>query len=513
MLRRSVRGSDLPGRRALQCPVRKEVNGSVTGFSRLNVVSRLIIGFAALFAVTTSVSVYSMIKLNEFNKASAHMLELGERLIEHKERLSDALLSELSYEKKYAISKDPAFREGFVTAGKDFTKHLAGASAIADTLGSKEILDNIAKQHSRYRDLIEEEAKNSGSGGTRRPGWYRQEKEKTVEAMIEEIKNLELYIEDDTRNRIDGLAKAGTRALRTGLVMAASSLLIGILIAAGITLSITRPLSVIKRKTRKISSGNFEDPLTLSSPPEIGHLARALNLMCERLKETDRMKSDFFSLMAHELRTPLASMKGGIALLRRDVDGSHSQARGKVLAIMSEECNRLIEHVNSLLDLSKMEAGIIDFNFAPGDVKPIVQRAVSEIEPLYTARSITFEFHETGKTPSVRMDGERVLQVMRNLLGNAVKFTPDGGRIAVSLKTVAGGVEISVVDSGPGIPEEDRTAIFDKYRQSATQAYSGGTGTGLGLAIAKHVVDAHGGRIWVESELGRGSTFTVFLRG
>ncbi len=91
MLRRSVRGSDLPGRRALQCPVRKEVNGSVTGFSRLNVVSRLIIGFAALFAVTTSVSVYSMIKLNEFNKASAHMLELGERLIEHKERLSDAL--------------------------------------------------------------------------------------------------------------------------------------------------------------------------------------------------------------------------------------------------------------------------------------------------------------------------------------------------------------------------------------------------------------------------------------
>ncbi len=331
--------------------------------------------------------------------------------------------------------------------------------------------------------------------------------------MIEEIKNLELYIEDDTRNRIDGLAKAGTRALRTGLVMAASSLLIGILIAAGITLSITRPLSVIKRKTRKISSGNFEDPLTLSSPPEIGHLARALNLMCERLKETDRMKSDFFSLMAHELRTPLASMKGGIALLRRDVDGSHSQARGKVLAIMSEECNRLIEHVNCLLDLSKMEAGIIDFNFAAGDVKPIVQRVASEIEPLYTARSITFEFHETGEMPSVTMDGERVLQVMRNLLGNEVKFTPDGGRIAVSLKPVAGGVEISVADSGPGIPEEDRTAIFDKYRQSATQAYSGGTGTGLGLAIAKHVVDAHGGRIWVESELGKGSTFTVFLRG
>lgn len=485
----------------------------MTGFSGLNVVWRLIIGFTALFAVTTSVSVYSMIKLNEFNEASTHMLALGERLIEHKERLSDALLSELSYERKYAISRDPAFHDGFVKAGRDFASHLAGASAIADTLGSKEILDSIAKQHSRYRALIEEEAQRGGSAGAHRPGWYRLEKEKTVEAMIEEIKNLQLYVEDDTKNRIDGLAKAGTRALRIGLVMAASSLLIGILIATGITLSITRPLSVIKRKTRKISSGNFEDPLDLSSPPEIGHLARALNLMCDRLKETERMKSDFFSLMAHELRTPLASMKGGIALLKRDADGSRGQARDKILAIMSEECNRLIEHVNALLDLSKMEAGIIDFNFASGDVKSIVQRAVSEIEPLYVARSITLEFHEAGKTPPVMMDGERILQVMRNLIGNAVKFTPDGGRIAVYLRPVAGGVEISVTDSGPGIPEEDRATIFDKYRQSATQAYSGGTGTGLGLAIAKHVVDAHGGRICVESELKRGSTFTVFLPG
>lgn len=493
--------------------VPEEVSDPVTGFSSLNVVWRLIIGFTALFAVTTSVSVYSMVKLNQFNKASTYMLELGDRLIEHKERLSDALLSELSYEKKYAISKDPAFREGLVSAGKDFTKHLAGASAIADTLGSKEILENISKQHSRYRALIEEETINGGPGGPRRPGWYRQEKEKAVEAMIEEIKNLQLYVEDDTKHRIDGLAKAGTRALRIGLIMAASSLLIGILIAAGITLSITRPLSVIKRKTRKISSGNFEDPLDLSSPPEIGHLARSLNLMCDRLKEAERMKSDFFSLMAHELRTPLASMKGGIALLKRDVDASRSQARDKILAIMAEECNRLIEHVNSLLDLSKMEAGIIDFNFAAGDVKPIVQRAASEIEPLYAARSITFEFHETGEAPPVMMDSERVLQVVRNLLGNAVKFTPDGGRIAVSLKCVAGGVEISVADSGPGIPAEDRAAIFDKYRQSTTRAYSGSRGTGLGLAIVKHVVDVHGGRICVESEMGRGSTFTVFLPG
>ncbi len=479
----------------------------MSAYSRLNVFARLTIGFTALFVVTMSVSVYSIVKLNQFNRASRYMLEMGDRLIDYKERMSDALLSELSYEKKYAISKDRALYDRFVSAGKDFAGHLTQAATIADTLGSKEILDSIEKQHSRYKTLVGEEANHPGPGSS---GWYKAEKEKIVEAMIEEIRNLELYVEDDIKDRIEGLAKAGTRALRVALVMAGFSLLFGILIASGITLGITRPLSVMKRKTREIAGGNFENPLILSCPPEIGDLAQALNLMCDKLKDTDRMKSDFFSLMAHELRTPLSSIKAGITLLKKKADPSQAETREKVLTIMSEECNRLMELVNSLLDLSKMEAGIIDFTFAPGDVKPLLEKVAVEIGPLYAARSIGFHFDATGRIPAVMMDGERILQVIRNLLGNAIKFTPDGGRITLSLKPVAEGLEISVADSGPGIPEEDRTAIFDKYKQSATGAHGG---TGLGLAIAKHVVDAHGGRICVESEPGQGSTFTVFLPG
>ena len=485
--------------------------GLVSGFSKLNVFTRLTIGFAALFAITISTSVYSIIKLNHFNKSSAHMLDLGDRLVEYKERLSDALLSELSYEKKYALSKDRALYDRFVSAGKDFSRYLTEAGAIADTLGSKEILDNIERQHSRYRTLVEEEIKRPGSQDVYSPGRYKAEKEKTLEAMIEEIKNLQLYVEDDTKNRIQGLAKAGTKALRLALIMASFSLLFGVLIASGITLSITRPLSIMKKKTREIARGDFDSPLDISSPPEIGELSRAFNLMCDRLKDADRTKSDFFSLMAHELRTPLSSMKAGITLLKMNPDRSRAGEGDKVLTIMSEECNRLIQLVNSLLDLSRMEAGVVDFDFAIGDVKPLLDKAVAEIEPLYSSRAITFECGKDPEAPPVMMDSERILQVIRNLVGNAVKFTPDGGRIGVSLKPAPGGLEISVADSGPGIPEEDRVAIFDKYKQARMEVYAGIKGTGLGLAIAKYVVDAHGGKICVESELGRGSTFTVFL--
>jgi two-component system, NtrC family, sensor histidine kinase GlrK len=484
----------------------------MAGYSKMNVLTRLTVGFLALFVAATSVSLYAIMKLNQFNKASTHMLQMGDRMTEYKERLSDALLSQMLYEQKYIVLRDNALHGYFLSAAKDFTTYLDEATAIADSLGSKEILVTIKHQHDRYRALVEKEAKHLKTHQAYGAAWYKAEKEKTVEGMIEELNNLQLYMEEDTRNRIKGLVEAGTRALRVALAMAIFSLIFGILIASGITRSITKPLSIMKRKTQEIAEGNFESPLNLSSPPEIGELARAFNLMCRKLNELDKMKSDFFSLMAHELRTPLSSIKAGISLLEKNGDRWDGEKRERVLAIVSEECGRLIGLVNSLLDLSKMEAGMISFDCAPGKVGLLIEKAIVEVEPLSVAKKVSLEYHAAEESPTVvMMDDERILQVLRNLIGNAVKFTPEGGRVQVSSKAVAGGVEISVADSGPGIPEEDRTIIFDKYRQAPAGHQAGIKGTGLGLAIAKHVVDAHGGKIWVESQLGNGSTFTFFL--
>ena len=284
-----------------------------------------------------------------------------------------------------------------------------------------------------------------------------------------------------------------------------------VLLSLFITKSITRPIGLLKSKTREIASGNFEGKLMVRSPPEIGELAAAINSMCEKLHELDRLKTDFFASMSHELRTPLTSIKEGTGLLLDGVGGETTEKQRKLLGILAEESNRLISVVNSLLDLSKMEAGMMAYDFEVAHVDPLVKRALAEIAPLVEAKRIRLESDVDATLPPVRLDPERILQVLRNLLGNAVKFTPNGGLVRVAAKPANGKLAISVKDSGPGIPAESLISIFEKFNQGNRQSAYARQGTGLGLAIAKTIITSHGGKIWAESEPGDGSTFIFVL--
>jgi two-component system sensor histidine kinase GlrK len=234
--------------------------------------------------------------------------------------------------------------------------------------------------------------------------------------------------------------------------------------------------------------------------------------MCERLKELERMKADFFSSMSHELRTPLTSIKEGTGLLLDGVGGQTTDKQRKLLAILAEESNRLIAVVNSLLDLSKMEAGMMSYEFDLVTIDPLIRRAIAEITPLVEAKQIELESNVNPSLPALRLDPERILQVLRNLLGNAVKFTPKGGRVSVVAASVNGNLQVSVTDSGPGVPAESLTTIFEKFSQGSHKGAYTRNGTGLGLAIANNIIKSHGGEIWAESQVGRGSTFVFVLR-
>jgi two-component system sensor histidine kinase GlrK len=233
--------------------------------------------------------------------------------------------------------------------------------------------------------------------------------------------------------------------------------------------------------------------------------------MCRQLNTVEKMKSDFFSTMSHELRTPLASIKEGTNLLLKGIGEEFREKRKEVLTIIAEESNRLIDLVNSLLDLSKMEAGVITLNFRTSDIKPLINKAASGMEPLAMAKNVSIKMEVPSDLPDVKMDEERILQTLRNLIGNAVKFTPAGGYITISAQPVEKGMRVSVADTGPGIPKEDLNAIFDKFQQATLLSYSKIKGTGMGLAIVKHIISAHGGKVWVESEIGHGSTFIFSL--
>jgi two-component system sensor histidine kinase GlrK len=233
--------------------------------------------------------------------------------------------------------------------------------------------------------------------------------------------------------------------------------------------------------------------------------------MCQKLSELDRLKSDFFASMSHELRTPLTSIKEGTGLLLEGVGGATTEKQRKLLTILAEESNRLIGLVNSLLDLSKMEAGMMNYSFEKASLAPLIKKAVGEITPLVEAKEIRLETEIAEGLPTVKLDRERILQALRNLLGNAVKFTPKAGRVTVVARPINGKVEVSFRDTGPGIPTENLTTIFDKFHQGSTTGGFSANGSGLGLAIAKHVIVSHGGEIWAENHPEQGSTFIFVL--
>jgi two-component system sensor histidine kinase GlrK len=158
-----------------------------------------------------------------------------------------------------------------------------------------------------------------------------------------------------------------------------------------------------------------------------------------------------------------------------------------------------------------MEAGMMSYNLEEGSLIPLIDKTITEIGPLVEAKKITVEARIGEALPMIKMDNERMLQALRNLIGNAVKFTPDGGRVGISARPVNHGVEVSVTDTGPGIPAENLTSIFNKFRQATPAGSYSVKGTGLGLAIVKHIITSHGGKIWAESEPGQGSTFIFIL--
>jgi signal transduction histidine kinase len=477
---------------------------------RLSLFSRLTIDYLTIFLIVALASAYAVLQLREFRDLTESILKVDTRLLDHEKNLADLLLAQSRAEQKFAITKDEAWYLQFVRLKIDFEGRLQSAFNLQDEAANP-ILQQIATVFRRYDELVAEEARLVRSKKPYPQAQYKQEKDALVDAILAALEKIRMNQQQLTYSKVTDLAAAADQSGEIAGLISLASLLAIVLMSLFITKSITRPIALLKNKTREIARGNFEGKLLVRSPPEIGELATAINSMCEKLHELDRLKADFFASMSHELRTPLTSIKEGTGLLLDGVGGEITEKQRKLLGILAEESNRLITVVNSLLDLSKMEAGMMTYDFEVTHVDALIKRAVSEITPLVEAKEITLENELDGTVPPLRIDPERTLQVLRNLLGNAVKFTPKGGRVRIAAQPSNGKVAISVKDSGPGIPAESLTSIFEKFNQGTRHTPYMSQGTGLGLAIAKNIITAHGGKIWAESEPGQGSTFIFVL--
>jgi len=478
---------------------------------KLTIFSRLVIGYLVIFILVLVLSGYVVVRIYQFNVVTQSVLMTNNRMMENAKKLTDAILSQVRNERKFIISKDKAFYNQFLNFKKDFERYLEEALSISETSEMKNFLVATQASYRRYQSLLEEQLKYLEANQPYSQGWYRQEKDKFSDSIIEELEKLQTHIQLNTNEKIMKLYEAGVEVYQMAIVMTAVLLVFGITVSYLINRSITDPISLLVKKTRDIGKGDFKGNLDLYSPPELAELANAFNLMCNKLGELDKMKSDFFSTVAHELRTPLSSIKMGISLLVGGREGPLTQGQQELLVLLREENNRMIGLVNAILDLSKMEAGMMTYHIEQKNIAPLIGQVVKEMGPLRETKKIELASEVPEVLPITKMDSERMLQALRNVIGNALKFTPEGGRVNVSVRTVDQGLEISVADTGPGIPEENLASIFEKFNQVNSKGAYKTKGTGLGLAIAKQVITHHGGKIWAESKPGHGSTFFIVL--
>jgi signal transduction histidine kinase len=313
-----------------------------------------------------------------------------------------------------------------------------------------------------------------------------------------------------------------------GLIVVFCAVAAALLIAR----SIARPVRLLSFAAEEFGSGNFSARAPTEGHDEISRLGTNFNAMAERLQkrqerftELDRLKSEFVSTVSHELRTPLTTIKALTRLLMRN--GLDETKRREYIETISVECDRQIDLVLNLLDLSRIEGGVLRVTHERVDVQEVISSVVKSETRSAEKRRHDLRFVANLEVPPVCADAKEFRRVLSNIVENAIKYTPDGGRIVLSAFHQNGEVAISVTDNGRGIPPEDMPILFDKFHRGRPARHSEAmrnattadelledadvSGVGLGLYLAQNVMEQMGGRITVESQVGRGSTFKLHL--
>jgi signal transduction histidine kinase len=238
-----------------------------------------------------------------------------------------------------------------------------------------------------------------------------------------------------------------------------------------------------------------------------------LERLYKQLDAANRHKSEFLANMSHELRTPLNAIIGFSEVLKERMFGALNEKQTEYVADIHASGRHLLSLINDILDLSKVEAGRMELALAPFDLPSAISDAFTLVHERAARHDIALEIEIDARLGRFTGDERKFKQILMNLLSNALKFTPAGGRVSLMAAPLDDGIEVSVADTGIGIAPEDQELIFEEFRQVQSDEASRREGTGLGLALTRRLVELHGGHIQVQSELGKGSTFTFTLSG
>lgn len=460
----------------------------------------LFISILAIFYITVAVI---FINIKEIVSISSDIISHKFEIASTVKDMADNLLTMEEYQKKYHILQSEEYADYFKNALRDYELKLNKIAA--------QDVRNIATWKRLQNEFSRQFADFKKNGTLPEFPWISQD---TMNEWLTYISNAAGQNERDVEDGMRSLYILGQNANQLGMVGLIVSVMVGIAATFFISHAMTRPLKDLRRGIHGFSQqdGLNAPPVRIHSNDELGELARAFNQMAARLREEERMRSDFIAMLSHEIRTPLTSIRESVNLIAEELMGPVSEKQKKFLGIASVELERITSMLNRLMRASSMTSNLLNIAFKPVDSTLLVLGSVQRLTPAAESKSIAIKTRLADFSPAVRGDYDHLQQVLLNLIGNAVKFTPPLGTVEVSVSIGEGSREIifCVADNGPGIPEEERPFVFHKYYRGS-EMKNIVDGIGLGLAISKEIVEVHDGTIWVEPGEQGGSRFCFSL--
>ncbi len=423
-------------------------------------------------------------------------------------RLQAVLANFDRYARSYIAAPDPGLRRGMhraIVEADAQLLHLRGAGYAQPAAATAARVAALGSDAVRIESLVEAARLADATAYFEAVKIRLDETLDGLEATAREV---------DRRSRA-GIAEAqsiSATAASTGLAVTVIALVLALALAAWTTYALSTPLRRLREATSRVAGGRFEaEPLLpYDQKDELGDLARSFRTMTQRLAELNRVRAEFISMATHDLRTPVSVITGYAQLVEDGIFGSITERQREALLCIQEQATILTRLSNQLLDVGRLEAGGFGIEKGPVGTTELFAAIERGFSALAARHGIDFAVELDPSAPRTFFaDGDRLRdQVFGNLLANAFKFTPHGGRVRVHARRIGDRLAVEVADTGPGIPRELLPHVFDKFAQSGDAR---SLGSGLGLAIASEVVEAHGGRIGVESEPGRGTSFRIEL--
>jgi signal transduction histidine kinase len=372
-------------------------------------------------------------------------------------------------------------------------------------------LDQIATDETRLSDAMRRILALDQAG---KPGEATQVQGTEVDPLKQDLVSLTDRLVAGTSAETNALIAENRSAFAASqlifVAVAILSIILALVLGYALSWSVIGPIKRMETRLGAIASGDFSGHVDVPNRDELGTLATNINAMNDQLgrvygelETASRHKSEFLANMSHELRTPLNAIIGFSEVLR--------ESQRQYVEDVLEAGQHLLSLINDILDLAKVEAGRMELALGDVSILDTLESGLTMHQARASRNEITLKLTIDPDVGAVRADERKVRQVVFNLVSNAVKFTPSGGRVDVSARRHDGVVEIAVADTGVGISPADQERIFDEFQQAGGSGAGSPEGTGLGLTLAKRFVELHGGRLWVQSELGVGTTFRFTL--